>query len=107
MSTSYPHEAFALFMKGEEVGERLLRAPRNVADPVEAYADSLHDSEDAAIKARGLLTLGETDGFDVVVELVSIHEDGCVSTADGEYERSEIFAAWGVADDHAPPSPAT
>lgn len=105
MATTYPHDAFMLFMKGEEVGERLLKAPRNVADPVEAYADSLYGSEDAAIAARGKLTLAETSGFDVVVESVTIHEDGLVGTETEEYERSHIFSSWGVVDDHAPAAP--
>lgn len=106
MSTTYPHDAFMLFMQGDEVSTRPLKAPRNVVDPVEAYADSTYATEDDAIRALGLLTLAETKDFDVIVESVTIHEDGFISMQDAEYERSEIFSAWGVADDHAPASPA-
>lgn len=105
MTTTYPHNAFMLFMEGEGYATRPLKAPRDAADPVEAYADSLYAREDDAIVAMGRLTLAETSDFAVVLEPVTIHEDGAISTESAEFERSDVLAAWGIEDRDASATP--
>lgn len=105
-ATKYPYDAFMLIAQGEEISTRPFKPPVNAADAVEAYADSIFEDEKAAKVAWDKLTLGETEGFDVTLEAVTIHEDGFIGLESEEITRAEVFAAWGMTDEHAPATPA-
>lgn len=106
MAVNYPYDAYMLFQSGEDVpncSQRILNPPKDVADPVEAYADSIYPDENSAIKALGSMPISFE--YDRVLLPVTVHEDGFVSTEDSEMSREEIFATWGMTSAFSPTPP--